>query len=136
MSGLRRGTRGVARTLTRYMVEPLDSRRLLELRQLNGMTPGAWDQIVVGLIASLGQVVERVDQALARDDADLGEATQAAHLGRNDALMVGSGELAGALAVVEQAARDGDAALARREFPRVTELWPSIKAELERLLST
>ncbi len=117
------------------MGDPLDLSRLTELRQLGGMTPEAWEETVLGLIESLSRVIERLDGALLRAEPDLTEATQAAHLGRNDALMLGSSQLAGALGAVEQAARGEDAALAIREFPRVKESWPGIRDALERLLS-
>jgi HPt (histidine-containing phosphotransfer) domain-containing protein len=113
------------------MTEPLDLSRLTQLRELDGMTPRGWEEMVSGLIESLGGVIDRLGAGLAGEDLD--EVTQAAHLGRNDALMFGAGELATALGAIERAARVGDADRARRELPRVTSLWSQAHAAIDQL---
>jgi len=116
------------------MPEPLDLSRLTELRELDGMTAQGWEEMVNGLIGSLGRVIDRLSAGLAGDDLE--EVTQAAHLGRNDALMFGARELARALGTIEQAARTGNADRARRELPRVGSLWQQTLAAIEQVRSS
>ena len=111
------------------MVDPLDLRRLTELRELDGMSAEAWQEMVEDLIDSLTGVVDRVISTVKRGELDA--AAQAAHLGRNDALMFGSGALARVLGAVEQAGRSGDRARAQEGLVSLQALWPETRAALE-----
>src|SRR5579884_3183338 len=83
-------------------------------------------------VAQLQSAIDALEAALSDGDRDA--AARAAHSCRNDGLMVRARPLLAALARVEEAARAGQLATARAVMPDVREVWPSTRAELERLL--
>jgi hypothetical protein len=95
----------------------LDLRRLTDLRDLEGMTPAAWEQLVDEVGVSIRDCARRLESALAQ--GELANAVQATHRARNDAVMLGAGELNEALGVVERAARAGDLAGSRAHLDAV-----------------
>ena len=105
----------------------VDLRRLGELKHVMGADAS---QILARLLESMCVAIERIERALA--GGDLAEAASAAHVCRNDGLMVGATELLAALQVVEQAARRGQLASARVAFTTLCEVWPRTRDALER----
>lgn len=105
----------------------VDLRRLGELQHLMGADAS---QILEGLLDSMRAAIEQIERALAGDD--LPEAASAAHVCRNDGLIVGASELLAALQVVEQAARRGELATARLALTTLREVWSGTREALER----
>ena len=109
----------------------VDLRRLGELQHLMGADAS---QILTGLLESMRGAIDRIERALATDDS--AEAASAAHLCRNDGLIVGASELLAVLQTVEQAARRGELATARTALTTLREVWAGTREALERALPT
>jgi hypothetical protein len=108
------------------MSDHFDLARIAELQEAMGSEAGA---IVASMLVSLTGAIEEVEAAVAAGALD--RATQAAHSARNDALMLGAGQLQRALSELELAARAGDGARTRAALVRIREVWPSTRDELE-----
>ena len=102
------------------MTAELDLARIAELQDLLGADAGA---IVASMLASMTGAIEEVEAALAA--AELERATRAAHLCRNDALMLGANDLLQALTALEAATRDFDESRAHDALARVRPVWPA-----------
>ncbi len=109
----------------------VDLRRLGELQDVVGADAS---QILAGLLDSMRSAIEGIEHALA--GGDLVDAATAAHVCRNDGLMVGASELLAVLQIVEQAARGGELASARAAFTKLREVWPGTRDALECALRT
>ncbi|MGA2924460.1 MAG: Hpt domain-containing protein [Solirubrobacteraceae bacterium] len=107
----------------------VDLRRLGELQHVLGTDAS---NILQGLLDSMRGAIDRIEHALA--GGDLGEVANAAHVCRNDGLMVGAHELLAVLQTVEQAARAGELAVARAALAPLREVWPGTRDALERAL--
>jgi HPt (histidine-containing phosphotransfer) domain-containing protein len=106
---------------------PLDLKRIAELGSLIGSD---LEGLLGSLALSMADSIEALERALAA--GDLGQATQAAHSCRNDALIVGARQVLAALSEVEAASRALRLEEARAAFERVRAAWPATRAELER----
>ena len=113
------------------MSEPLDLRRIAELQGLMG---DGIDGIVGSLVQSMEQAIDRAGAAVAAGELD--EAARAAHLCRNDALMVDAKELLRALSELESAARDHRDDATRAALDQVQLVWQTTRRELERATSS
>jgi len=109
----------------------VDLRRLGEVQHLMGADAS---QILEGLLDSMRGAIDRIERALAGDD--LPEAASAAHVCRNDGLIVGASELLAVLQTVEQAARRGELATAQMALATLREVWGGTREALERALGT
>jgi HPt (histidine-containing phosphotransfer) domain-containing protein len=107
----------------------IDPSKIAELQAIMGAD---FEEIVGSLLGSITDGLRQIEHAVAA--GDLETTYRAAHHCRNDALMVRAGPLLKALEPLEQAARDGHLDVARSEFERVQEVWPSTREALERLI--
>ncbi len=98
------------------------------IAQLHAVMGAEADAMVVSMLASLSGAVERVGATLAAGELD--SAIQVAHAARNDALMLGAGQLQSALTEFEAAARADDEPRAKAAFERVRAVWPPTRSEL------
>jgi HPt (histidine-containing phosphotransfer) domain-containing protein len=105
-----------------------DPARIAELHAVMGAEAGA---MVASMLTSLSGAIERVEITLAAGELD--PAIEAAHAARNDALMLGAGQLQSALTEFEAAARAADESGARAAFDRVRAVWPPTRDELSSL---
>ena len=108
-------------------VEPeFDLRRLRELEaSLDADLPA----IITMLLAELTRALEQLRAAISAGDWPSAE--QAAHAGRNSALMLDAGTLLGVLGEAERAARRADLPTARAAQDRLALVWPALRARLE-----
>src|SRR5437764_15286460 len=102
----------------------LDPKRITELRALMGDELGS---VVESLLESLSDSIEQIGAALAEEQLDA--ATRAAHGARNDALLVGAGQLLRALTDVETATRAHQLGPAREAHQRALPASPATRAE-------
>jgi HPt (histidine-containing phosphotransfer) domain-containing protein len=84
----------------------------------------------------MDDVIDAIDAQLARlrrslPAGDLTDLADAAHRGRNEALLVGATDFCDALTSLEQAARAGDLASSGAAARRAEELWPDTRAAIE-----
>jgi len=107
--------------------EGLDPARLAALEEQLGRGSA---EIAATLAAQLASALEVMSRALAADDLD--EAGLAAHAARSSALMLDAEAMLDRLTELETAARGGDAAGARAAQGRLLEVWPALRAGLER----
>lgn len=110
------------------MAVPLDLKRIAEL---GGLIGSDLEALLHSLEQSIERSIRELEQALAEEDLD--RATYAAHACRNDALIVGAKPLLEALALVESHSRGLRLEPARDAFGRVRGMWPTVRAELERV---
>jgi HPt (histidine-containing phosphotransfer) domain-containing protein len=96
-----------------------DVSRISNLEAVMGTEAGA---IVATMLRSMTSAIEQVESATVAGELDL--ATRAAHAARNDALMVGAGQLQEALTELEAATRRWDGDRARVALERIREVWP------------
>lgn len=101
------------------MSDYIDLSRISQLEDAMGSEAGA---IVAMTLHSMTTAIEQVESATAAGELD--QATHAAHAARNDALMVGAGQLQEALTALEAATRNWDADGARLALGRIREVWP------------
>jgi HPt (histidine-containing phosphotransfer) domain-containing protein len=109
----------------------LDAARLAQLRVFN---EEELRQIIADVIDAVAAQLKRLDDAFAA--RDLVNAAQAAHRGRNEALLVGARELCEAFTSVEEAARAGDMSRARDAASAARELWPATRSAIDRVFSS
>ena len=102
-----------------------DLERIAELQEVMGTTPGA---IVASMLRNMTAAVDEVEAAFAAGDLD--RTTQAAHLCRNDALMLGAKPLLDALTALEAATRDHDESRAREALGGLRAVWPATREQL------
>jgi HPt (histidine-containing phosphotransfer) domain-containing protein len=102
-----------------------DPARIAQLEQVMGAAAGT---MAASMLSSLTGAIERLEAAIAAGERD--PAIQAAHAARNDALMLGAGQLQAALSELELAERDGDEARTREALERVRLVWPPTRADL------
>jgi HPt (histidine-containing phosphotransfer) domain-containing protein len=105
----------------------LDLERVAQLESILGSD---LPDIVASLVASMSARIAQVEEALA--DGRLQDATQAAHGCRNDALMVGAQPMLAVLNELEDATRGDRLEDARAAMPRLRDVWPQTRAELQR----
>jgi hypothetical protein len=98
------------------------------IAQLHAVMGAEADAMVASMVASLSEAIERLGLTLAAGELD--PAIQAAHAARNDALMLGAGQLQSALTDFEAAARSADEPGARAALERVEAIWPPTRHEL------
>ena len=104
----------------------LDLARLIDLERVLG---SSLKEIIAGLIAELEGAVSEVEAAAAVDD--LPRAAQAAHAGRNSALMLDARPTLDALATVESGARAGDRAAVGAGTHELGVAWPALRRRLQ-----
>jgi HPt (histidine-containing phosphotransfer) domain-containing protein len=98
----------------------LDADRLAQLRVFSQAELHA---IAKSALTVIGDQLKRLEGALAR--TDLSAAADAAHLARNETLLVGARELTDAFADLEHAAREGNCPGARAAARQVNAIWPA-----------
>jgi hypothetical protein len=99
--------------------------RIAELQDVMGSEPGA---IVASMTRTMTAAIDEVEAALGAGELD--RATQAAHLCRNDALMLGAKPLLDALTELEAATRDHDESRAREGLEKLRAVWPATREQL------
>jgi hypothetical protein len=108
-------------------VEPeFDLRRL---REMQAVLDTELPAIIATLLAELTLAADQLQAAIGAGDWACAE--QAAHAGRNSALMLNAGPLLSALTDAERAARRGDPSAARAAHARVQLVWPALQARLQ-----
>jgi hypothetical protein len=107
------------------MTAYFDLERIAELQDVMGTEAGA---IVASMLRNMTAAIDEVEAAFAAGELD--RVTQAAHLCRNDALMVGATELQRALSALEIATRGHDEPGARDALERVNAIWPATRDQL------
>jgi hypothetical protein len=105
----------------------LDADRLAQLRVFS---EAERRQITADVIDAIADQFRRLEAAFAA--RDLATAADAAHRGRNEALLVGARDLCDALTSVEQAARGGDAGGAENATATARDVWPATKTAIGR----
>lgn len=103
----------------------IDLERIAELQGVLGAETGT---IVASMLRSMTGAIDEVEAALTADELD--RATQAAHLCRNDALMLGAKHLLEALTALEAATRDHDRSRAHEALERLRAVWPATREQL------
>jgi hypothetical protein len=88
-------------------------------------------EIVDGVVASVADVRREIDAGMTV--GDLAAVAQAAHRGRNEALLVGARELDAAFAAIEAAARHGRSADVHAGVATVADLWPPTSSAIGRI---
>jgi HPt (histidine-containing phosphotransfer) domain-containing protein len=88
-------------------------------------------EIAEGVIQGTVEMIDAIDTALGRDD--LPAVVQAAHRGRNEALLVGARELEGAFSAVEAAARRGQLEALTEAIESIGAVWPETRSAIERI---
>lgn len=106
----------------------LDAERLAQLRvfdqnELRG--------IAAGCVAAIARQLKLIDDALVGSDHS--SAAEAAHSGRNEALVMGALELGEAFARLEQAARQGDGPGADAAAREADAAWPATRQAIMQL---
>jgi hypothetical protein len=107
------------------MTTYVDLERIRELQDVMGAEAG---KIVASMLRTMTAAIDEVEAAFAACELD--RATQAAHLGRNDALMVGAKPLLDALTELEAASRDHDELRAREALDGLRAVWPATRDQL------
>ncbi len=103
----------------------IDLQRISELEDVMGAEGSA---IVSSMLDNMTAAIDEVEHAMG--DRDLDRTTSAAHRCRNDALMLGAGQLLAALTDLEVATRQGDLAGADAALEQVRWVWPPTRDEL------
>jgi HPt (histidine-containing phosphotransfer) domain-containing protein len=104
----------------------VDLSRLAQLQDVLGESAA---EIVEGLRDSMRAAIARIEASVAA--GELAEAARAAHLCRNDALMVGAKQLLRALEAVEQASLAADPEAVQAALTELRSTWPATLAELD-----
>lgn len=107
------------------MTTYFDLQRIAELQDVLGAEAGT---IVASMLRNMTAAIDEVEAAFGA--GDLARATQAAHLCRNDALMLGAKPLLDALTALEAATRDQDEARARVALDELRAVWPATRERL------
>lgn len=108
-----------------------DLSRISALQRVMGSEASA---IVATILRSMSSAIEQVESATAAGELD--GATRAAHTARNDALMVGAGQLQEALSELEAATRNWDEDGAQAALERVRQVWPPTRDGLAAVAGT
>lgn len=103
----------------------LDLERIAELQKVMGSDAAT---IVASLLRNMTAAIDEVEAAFAAGDIE--RATQAAHLCRNDALMLGAKPLLDALTALEAATRGLDESRAREALEALRAVWPATRERL------
>ncbi len=88
-------------------------------------------EIAAAMIESVEELLTRLPAAI--ESGDLEDAAEAAHMGLNEAAVVGAVELRDAFRELERACRSGELMLAREIRERVELLWPPTRQAVEDL---
>jgi hypothetical protein len=107
------------------MTSYFDLERIAELQDVMRAQPGA---IVASMLRNMTAAIDEVEAAFAAGDLD--RATQAAHLCRNDALMLSAKPLLDALTALEAATRDHEESRAREALEGLRAVWPPTREQL------
>jgi hypothetical protein len=107
------------------MTAYFDLERIAELQDVMGTEAGA---IVASMLRNMTAAIDEVEAAFAAGELD--RVTQAAHLCRNDALMLNAKPLLEALTALEAAARDLDESRARDMLGQLRAVWPVTRDQL------
>jgi hypothetical protein len=107
------------------MTTYVDLDRIAELQDVMGADAAT---IVASMLRTMTAAIDDVEAALAGGDLD--RVTQAAHLCRNDALMLGAKPMLDALTALEAASRDHDGSRAREALDGVRTVWPATREQL------
>jgi len=107
------------------MTTYFDLDRIAELQDVMGARPGA---IVASMLRNMTAAIDEVEAAF--DAGELDRLTQAAHLCRNDALMLGAKPLLEALTALEAASRDHDESRTREALDGLRAVWPATREQL------
>ena len=102
-----------------------DLERIAELEDVMGAQA---ETIVASMLRNMTAAIDEVEAAFAAGDLD--RATQAAHLCRNDALMLTAKPLLHALTELESAAREHDESRAREALEGLRAVWPTTREQL------
>jgi hypothetical protein len=102
-----------------------DLERIAELQDVMGTRAGT---IVASMLRNMTAAIDEVEAAFAAGELD--RVTQAAHLCRNDALMLSAKPLLDALAALEAATRDLDESRAREALEQLRAVWPATREQL------
>ncbi len=108
-----------------------DLARIAELQDVMGAETGA---IVASMLRNMTAAIDEVEAGVAAGDLD--RASQAAHLCRNDALMLGAKPLLDALTELEAATRDHNESRARKGLEGLRAVWPATREQLVSLHKT
>jgi hypothetical protein len=103
-----------------------DLDRIAELQDVMGSEAG---KIVASMLRNMTAAIDEVEAGFAAEDLD--RVTQAAHLCRNDALMLSAQPLLDALTALEAATRDHDESRAREALEALRAVWPATREQLE-----
>jgi len=107
------------------MTTYFDLERIAELQDVMGAQVGT---IVASMLRSMTAAIDEVEAAFAA--GELERATRAAHLCRNDALMLAATPLLEALTELEAATRDSDGSRARDALEGLRAVWPATREQL------
>ena len=107
------------------MTSYFDLKRIAELQEVMGTQAGA---IVASMLRSMTAAIDEVEAAFAAGELD--RVTQAAHLCRNDALMLGAKPLLEVLTALEAATRDYDESRAREALGQLRAVWPATREQM------
>jgi hypothetical protein len=107
------------------MTTYFDLERIAELQDVLGAEAGT---IVASMLRNMTAAIDEVEAAFGAGDLD--RATQAAHLCRNDALMLGAKPLLDALTALEVATRNQDESRARVALDELRAVWPATRERL------
>jgi hypothetical protein len=107
------------------VTEYTDLGRIAELEDVIGADAAA---IVSSMLENMTAAIDEVEGAMVAGDLD--RATRAAHLCRNDAMMLGARPLLAALTDLEEATRALNEAGAGAALERVRVVWPPTRDEL------
>jgi hypothetical protein len=110
-------------------VVTLDPAQLDSLRVFTG---DRCSELVAGMIEDTGKLVAELPAAVARDD--FSAVVEAAHRGRNDALVVGAREFGDVFAVLQGAARKAQLGAVQEAVERLQAMWPATRAAIVDLL--
>ena len=102
-----------------------DLKRITELRVMLGAEA---DAIVASMVVNMTTAIAELEETVPSGQFD--RATQAAHLCRNDALMLGAGALQEALRTLEVATRGRDESGARDALERLRAVWSATRDDL------
>lgn len=101
------------------------------LEALTVFTPVELGEIAKGVIEGTAEVLDAIETGI--ESGDLAAVVQAAHRGRNEALLVGARELDGVFATLEAAARRSELQVMRESIASLRTLWPATRSAIERL---
>ena len=107
------------------MTTYFDLKRIAELQDVMGAETS---RIVASMLRNMTASIDEVEAAFA--DGELDRVTHAAHLCRNDALMLSATPMLDALTALEAATRDHDESRAREALEQLRAVWPATREQL------